>query len=124
LWRTRHSNELYELFSDPDIVKTIKTGRLLWTDHVIRMLDNDPIKKLALRKPDGCRRVWRPKLRWMDGIEDALRMPNVRRLRQRALDRREWKMSWKSVGPKLGCRAISSSKVYMELCLKMMRVKQ
>jgi hypothetical protein len=35
------------------------------------MLDDNPIKKLTLLKSDGCRRVGRPKLRWMDGIEDA-----------------------------------------------------
>jgi hypothetical protein len=33
------------------------------------MLDDNPIKKLTLLKPDECRRFGRPKLRWMDGIE-------------------------------------------------------
>jgi hypothetical protein len=47
------------------------------------------LKKLTLQKPDGCRRVGRPKLRWMAGIEDDLRMLSVRGWRQR--DRREWK---------------------------------
>jgi hypothetical protein len=27
-WRIRYTSELYELFSEPDIVKTIKIGRL------------------------------------------------------------------------------------------------
>jgi hypothetical protein len=35
------------------------------------MLDDNPLKKLALLKPDGCRRVGKPKLRWMDGIGGA-----------------------------------------------------
>jgi hypothetical protein len=48
------------------------------------MLDDNPIKKLTLLKPDGCRRVGRPKLRGMDDL-------SVRRWRRRALDRREWK---------------------------------
>jgi hypothetical protein len=82
---------IYELFSEPEIVKTITTGRLRWAGHVIRMLDGNPIKKLTLLKPDGCRRVGRPKLRWMDGIKDDLRVLSVRGWRRRALDRREWK---------------------------------
>jgi hypothetical protein len=42
------------------------------------MFDNNPIKKLTLLKPDGCRRVGRLKLSWMDGIEDGLRVLSVR----------------------------------------------
>jgi hypothetical protein len=81
----------FELFSEPDTVKIIKTGRLRWAGHVIRMLDDNPIKKLTLLKPDGCRRVARPKLRWTDGIENDLRKFSVRGRGRRALDRREWK---------------------------------
>jgi hypothetical protein len=35
------------------------------------MLHDNPFKKLTLLEPDGCRRVGKPKLRWMDGIEGA-----------------------------------------------------
>jgi hypothetical protein len=41
------------------------------------MLDDNPIKKLALLKPDGCRRLGRPKLRWIHGLKDDLRMLNI-----------------------------------------------
>jgi hypothetical protein len=63
---------LYELFSETDTVKNLKIGRLLWAGHVIRMLDDNPIKKVTLQKPDGCRKVARPKLRWKVGIEDDI----------------------------------------------------
>jgi hypothetical protein len=37
------------------------------------------LKKFTLLKPDGCRRVVRPKLKWINGIEDDdLRMLSVR----------------------------------------------
>jgi hypothetical protein len=49
------------------------------------------LKTLSILKPDGCRRVGRPKPRWMDGIEDDHRMLSVREWRRRALDRREQK---------------------------------
>jgi hypothetical protein len=46
-----YNNELYELFSEPDIVKTIKIGRLREASHVIRMLDDNSIIKLTFLKP-------------------------------------------------------------------------
>jgi hypothetical protein len=52
------------------------------------MLDDNSIRKISLLKPDGYRRAGRPKLRWVDGIEDEVRMLSVKGWRQRALDRR------------------------------------
>jgi hypothetical protein len=46
VWCAEYNRELYGLFSEPDIVKTIKTGRLRWAGHVILMLDDNPIKNL------------------------------------------------------------------------------
>jgi hypothetical protein len=42
------------------------------------MLGNNPIKKLILLKPGQCRRVGRPKLIWMDGVQDDLSMLSVK----------------------------------------------
>src|ERR1700755_3403111 len=36
-WRRRFNHELYELYAEPDIVKYIKTNRLRWFGHVLRM---------------------------------------------------------------------------------------
>jgi hypothetical protein len=69
-WHVQYNNEVYALFSEPDIGKPIKLGRLQWPGHVIRILNNNPNKKLTLPKSDGCRRVGSPKLRWMDGRMD------------------------------------------------------
>jgi hypothetical protein len=86
-WHVGYNNELYELFSESDIVKTIKIGRLRWAGHVIRMLDDNPIKK----HPPETRWVqksWKTKTE-MDGWNR--RMLSARGWGQRALDRREWK---------------------------------
>jgi hypothetical protein len=69
----------YQLFSKPEIVKTIKIGRLRWAGVLCECWMMNLLKKLSLIKPDGCRRVGRPKFRWMDGIEDDHRMLCVRR---------------------------------------------
>jgi hypothetical protein len=66
------------------------------------MLNDNPNKIFTLLKPDGCRRVGIPKLRWMDGIDDDLRMRSVRGRRRRALDRREWKNVFKAARAQTG----------------------
>jgi hypothetical protein len=62
-WNIRYNNEFCELFSELDIVKTIKIGRSEWEGHIIQMLGDNHVKKLTLLKPNGCRRAERPKLR-------------------------------------------------------------
>ena len=53
----------------------------------MRMLEEDPVKKLALLRPEGSRRAGRPKLRWLGGVEEDLRTLGIRGWRRRALDR-------------------------------------
>jgi hypothetical protein len=44
-WHMRYNNELYQVFSEPDIVKIIKIGGLRGAVHVVRMVDDNSIKK-------------------------------------------------------------------------------
>ncbi|PSN40674.1 hypothetical protein C0J52_19427 [Blattella germanica] len=55
------------------------------------MEEDNPVIKLTLLKPEGSRRVGRPKLRWMNGIEEDLRKLGSRTRRRRALDRDDWR---------------------------------
>jgi hypothetical protein len=36
-WRRQHEEELYALYSSPDIIRMIKSKRLRWAGHVTRM---------------------------------------------------------------------------------------
>jgi hypothetical protein len=36
-WRKLHNDELYNLYSSPNIVKMIKSRRIWWAGHVARM---------------------------------------------------------------------------------------
>ena len=58
------------IYTDPDIIKTIKISKLHWTGHIIRMPEEKPVKKLTLLRPEGSRRAGRPKLRWLDEVEE------------------------------------------------------
>lgn len=90
-WRRRYNFELYRLFKDPDIVKTVKLGRLRWVGHVMRMEESEPARKTLLGKPVGQRRRGRPRIRFMDNVDSDLKNIGIRAWRRRALNRDSWK---------------------------------
>ena len=91
MWRLRYNDEIYNLYSEPNIVNIIKIGRLRWIGHVMRMEEDNATRRLTLLRPDGGRRRGRPKLRWMDGVEEDLRKLGVGGWRRKALDRETWR---------------------------------
>ena len=72
MWRIRYNDEIYNLYSEPKIVNIIKIGRLRWIGHMMRMEEDNATRRLTLLTADEGRRRGRPKLRWMDGIEEDL----------------------------------------------------
>jgi hypothetical protein len=44
-WRPKWNNELYSLYSEPNIVEDIKIRRLEWAGHIIRMEEERIPKK-------------------------------------------------------------------------------
>jgi hypothetical protein len=38
-WRKLHNEELHNLYSSPNIIRTIKSGRMRWTEHLARMAE-------------------------------------------------------------------------------------
>ncbi|KAF6198607.1 hypothetical protein GE061_008359 [Apolygus lucorum] len=69
-WRRRRNDEVYQLYSDIDVVKFAKLGRLRWAGHVWRLQEDDPAKKLLATKPYGTRGRGRPRQRWIDDVEE------------------------------------------------------
>jgi hypothetical protein len=47
------------------------------------------VKKIFDSKPEGRRKVGRPRLRWLDGVEDDLRVMKIKRWRKKAQNREE-----------------------------------
>jgi hypothetical protein len=89
------------MYRKPNIVTTIKVRRLEWAGHVVRLSDDRTVKKVFLGKPDGRRKAGRPKLRWLDCIENSLKSMGVRRWRKKAEDRSVWAVILKAALVKL-----------------------
>jgi hypothetical protein len=58
-WRKLHHEELNYLYSSPNIVRVIKSGRMRWAGHVARMGDRRSVYRILEGKPEGKRPLGR-----------------------------------------------------------------
>jgi hypothetical protein len=77
-------------YKSQDIINVIKIRRLEWLGHIIRMDETRSVKKICEGKFEGRRGRGRPRLRWINDVEDYLRKLVVKRWRTKGLDRVEW----------------------------------
>ena len=56
------------MYRSPNIVWLIKSRRLRWAGHVVRMEDGRSAFKILTGKPTGKRPLGRPRRRWEDNI--------------------------------------------------------
>jgi hypothetical protein len=68
-WRKPHNEELHDLYSSPNIVRVIKSGRIKWVGHVARIAKGRGVYRVLLGKPEGKRSLERPRCRWEDNIK-------------------------------------------------------
>jgi hypothetical protein len=71
-WRRLHNKELRALYSSPSIIRVMKSKRLRWAGHVARMGAMRSAYKALVRKPEGRKRLGRPRRRW-ENIKTDLR---------------------------------------------------
>jgi hypothetical protein len=88
-WRIKTNAEFMTKHKTPDIVNVIKFRRLEWLGHVVRMKETRSVKKIFEGKLEGLKGRGRPKLRWINGMEDDLRELGAKRWRTKALERKE-----------------------------------
>jgi hypothetical protein len=67
--RKLHKEELSDLYSLLNIVRVVKSRRMRWAWHVVRMGEGRGIQKVLVGKPEGKRPVGRPRRRWEENIE-------------------------------------------------------
>jgi hypothetical protein len=68
-WRKLHNEELNDLYSSPNTVQVIKSRRMRWARHVVRMGDRRGLYRFLGKKPKGKRLLGRPRLRLDDNIK-------------------------------------------------------
>jgi hypothetical protein len=91
-WCPRWNNELYSLYSEPNIVEDIKIRRLELAGHIIGTEEERIPKNVLNGNFHTTRPVGRPRTRWADVVQrDALQLLGTRVLRRRAANRDEWR---------------------------------
>jgi hypothetical protein len=89
-WWIKTNSELMTKYKFQDIVTAIKIRRLEWLGHVIRMNEARIVKNIFEEKLEGRTGRGRPRFRWINDVEEDLRMSGVKRWRRKALEREEW----------------------------------
>jgi hypothetical protein len=72
VWRKMHNEELHDLYSSPSIISIIKSRRMRWAGHVVRMGEKRNAYRLLVGKPEGKRPLGRPRRRWVDNVRTGL----------------------------------------------------
>ncbi|KAJ4428321.1 hypothetical protein ANN_24340 [Periplaneta americana] len=92
-WRKLHNAELHALYPSPDIIRNIKSRRLRWAGHVVRMGESRNAYRVLVGRPEGKRPLGRPRRRWEDNIKMDLREVGYddRDWINLALDRDRWR---------------------------------
>ena len=72
-WRKLHNEELNDVYSSPSIVRVVKSRRLRWAGHVVRMEEGRGVHKVLVRKPEVKRPLGRSTPRWEYNIKMDLR---------------------------------------------------
>jgi hypothetical protein len=89
-WRVRMNHELNELIEKADIVKFIKSRRIVWLGHVMRIDEKRTPKRVLVWKPIGRRMRERPRKRWIDDFEEDIQRMGIRGWRNLYKERTEW----------------------------------
>jgi hypothetical protein len=63
------NNELYALYSSPNIIRLMKSRRLRWAGHVAHMGERRGANRGLVGKPEGRRPLGRPRHRCEDNIK-------------------------------------------------------
>jgi hypothetical protein len=68
-WRRLHNEELYALYSSPNIIQVIKSRRMRWAGHVASMTEREDAYKDLVGTHEERSSLGRPRCRLEDNIE-------------------------------------------------------
>jgi transcription termination factor 2 len=73
------------------IVRYVKARRISWIGHVERMEDSRMPKRVTREKMYTRRKRGRPKVRWLDDVQEDLREMEIEGWRRKAEERDQWR---------------------------------
>jgi len=68
-WRKLHNEELNDLYCSPSTIRIIKSRRMGWAEQVARLGERRGVYRVLVGKPEGKRKLGRPRRRWEDNIK-------------------------------------------------------
>jgi len=89
-WRIKTNDELRHRMKQEDIITFIKSQRLRWAAHVMRMENTRTARKISEWTPYKTKPAGRPRLRWMNQVEEDLKRMEIVGWRAKVEDRQEW----------------------------------
>jgi hypothetical protein len=91
------SNEIYQLFGEPDIIRQIKSKRVKRLGHLFIANEYHSCRMLTFATLYGTRRVGQPPIRWLESIKEDLRNIGVGIWKRMAMGRDKWKIITEAV---------------------------
>jgi hypothetical protein len=67
-WWKLHNEELHNLYSSSNIIRMMKSRKIIWAGHVARMGPKMNAYTILMGKPEGKRPLGRPRRKRMDNI--------------------------------------------------------
>ena len=83
--------ELNDLIKNADIMRFVKSKRMVWLGHVMRMEGKRIPKRVLEWKPTGRRNRGRPRKRWIEDIDEDIQIMGIRGWRKLCKERAKWK---------------------------------
>lgn len=71
VWQRRMNEELEEYYEEPNIVQVIKSQRMRWMGHIIRMKQGRIPRKYLQSKIGGRKRSGKPRARWLEEVQNT-----------------------------------------------------
>ena len=82
---------LNDPIKNADIVRFVKSKRMAWLGHVMRMEGKRIPKRLLEWKPTGRRNRGRPRKKWIVDIKEDIQVVGIRGWRKMCKERAKWK---------------------------------
>ena len=67
--RKLHNEEINDLYCSPNIVRVIKSRRIVWAGHVARVGERGGVYRVLVGKSEGKTSLGRPRRRWENRIK-------------------------------------------------------